>query len=269
MSEPMAIRAGQVWMLKSAEICRSAHSAFVDEMADFCGKEQTIEIVGDDGRFYTIGCNYYWERGCLDRLVRDVTETTITPEPCPERVEIPRDTAITKQGIAKIGEQWLLKKWDELSEGAQFQMVEEMIPYLGKTQMIMGLGDDYFEIEDGEPDDDRYRFPYECLDCYAPSAPKMEAPVKAATEVLPIERRKRTIRPVESRYDVLYETEDGAGCVTVKLFIDHRRNIYRIASLAKDGKFIFDTAQQGNPKIWRTVLKAIEGAIEFAEREVG
>jgi hypothetical protein len=269
----MDIKVGQVWMLKSAEECENISSAFVpSEMPPFCGKEQTIQIIGGDkDKVYIHGCPYYWDMGCLDHLVRDVTDTTITPEPCPERVEIPSDAAFAKKSVANVGEQWLLKTWEELSEAARLQMVDTMVPYLGKVQRITGLADDYFEIEDGHDPDNRYRFPYECLEDYRPSSPPPEkGTVDTMSEALDgLHKVVESIRPVESSYDVLYETADGAGCVTVKLFINHRKHTYRVASLAKDGKFLFDTAQQGDPKIWRAVLKAIEIAMGFAEREVG
>lgn len=280
----MEVRVGQVWMLKGADECARISSAFVpSEMPPFCGKEQTIiKVIGSGkDKVYIHGCPYYWDMGCLDHLVRDVDEASPAPGPCPKRVGILTDAAFAKKAVARVGEEWLLKRWGELSEEAQFQMVDTMISYLGKVQRIAVLADDYFEIEDGHDPDNRYRFPYECLENYAPSAPPPEKGTvdtmseaidglhKAVDGMRPITEIPPTIRPVESSYDVLQETEDGAGCVTVKLFIDHRRNTYRVASTAKDGKFLFDTAQQGDPKIWRAVLKAIGSAMDFAEREVG
>jgi len=244
------VRVGQVWRIKSEEQCMASYAGFFGDMAHYCGTDAKIESVIETFTIYFEENGYQWDVSCLDYLVRDVPEAASS---C-----VPSDAL--PQQVVRVNELWLLHTWAELSEEVVFQMVDDMASFLGKAHRITRLTENGFEIEHGGVGDDKYIFPYECLNYRI-----MHSPESASA----LTHDQTKVRKLSCTYEVREETRDGAGCVLVKLIVDYRSGTYRIASSARDGKFLFDTAQHGNPEIWETILEAIRTAARLGATEVG
>lgn len=262
------IKVGQRWLLKSKKECQKVFVSFISDRTAFCGKEQEIvNVINEDGGtiFYIKGCDFYWHEDCLDRMVSDVPEAKkeVAPPPCHPHVEIPINMAITPEHTVRIGELWWLKKWDEIPHQAQMVMTDDMMPFLGSIQRITFISDDGFEIfgDDSGPDGEKFHFPYECL-------------LEKVTDAAPIGAEpENTHTPCDRGVPIrklsgIYEVQSYDGAATVRLVVDYANGTFRIESKAKDGKFLFDTKQQGDPDLWESVLEAIRTAVSYGKKVV-
>lgn len=251
------VRAGQVWRIKSEEQCLASYAGLFGDMAHYCGTDAKIESVVEPIVVYFEENGYRWDESCLDYLVSDVPEASSS---CVSSDAVAIHTAfISPQQVARVNELWLLHTWAELSEEVVFQMVDDMASFLGKAHRITRLTENGFEIAHGGVGDDKYVFPYECLNYRI-----MHSPESASAST----HDQTKVRKLSCTYDVCEETRDGMGRVSVKLIVNYENGTYRIASSARDGKFLFDTAQHGNPEIWETILEAIRTAARLGATEV-
>lgn len=169
----------------------------------------------------------------------------------------------------KVGQRWLLKSAEECRACFSDGFVSEMEVFCEKEVTIRENSDGYLRLEENQ-----YFWSADCFDRMVSDVPNTtpeDSPINPTPENTgtvrdfpssPYTDKLFITRPISSVYDVCH------GEASVRLVVDHVQKRYRIESKAKDCKFLFDTAQQGDPEKWGDVLDAIYGAMLMGNHEV-